>query len=136
MPQALSAGIYHDTGADEPMNFDEAIKVHTYWKVTLRWMINGHRPVDASEAADFHRCELGHWIDGAGAAHAALPEFQILTHAHAEFHRIAGAVIHKIQSGLTAEADAMLAPDGAFTLASVRTIDAIRALQAHVERSG
>lgn len=118
------------------MNFDEAIKVHTYWKVTLRWMINGHRPVDADETADFHRCELGHWIDGDGAVHAALPEFQTLTREHAEFHRIAGVAIHKIQTGLTAEADAMLAPDGAFTLASARTIDAIRALKARVEQAG
>lgn len=115
------------------MNFEDAIKVHTYWKVTLRWMINGHRPVDETTTADCHRCELGQWIDGAGACYAGVPAYLTLTQEHAEFHRIAGAVIHKIQSGLAGEADAMLAPDGAFTLASTRTIEAIRALQAHVE---
>lgn len=118
------------------MNFDEAIKVHTYWKVTLRWMINGHRPVIASEVADFHRCELGHWIDGEGQAYAHLPEFEALVHEHAEFHRIAGMAVEKIQRGEAAEAEAMLAPDGAFTQASARTIETIRALKAQVEPAG
>lgn len=115
------------------MNFDEAIKVHTYWKVTLRWMINGHRPVDEVETADCHRCELGQWIDADGALHAELPEYQALVHEHAEFHQVAAAVIHQIQCGWSAAADAMLAPEGAFTLASARTVEAIRALQARVE---
>lgn len=117
----------------EHMNFDEAIKVHTYWKVTLRWMINGHRAVDADEKSDAHRCELGNWIDQVGAEFGSLPEFQMLKHEHAEFHRVAGEVISKVQQGLVAEADVMLSTEGSFTAASARTIDAIRALKARVE---
>ena len=117
------------------MNFDDAIKVHTYWKVTLRWMINGHRPVDAAETADPHRCELGLWIDGEGKRYADLPEFIRLVQEHADFHRVAATAINKVRSGLNLEADEMLGPDGAFTQASMRTIDAIRALKAQVEQS-
>ena len=118
------------------MNFDEAIKVHTYWKLTLRWMINGDHPVDQAETADAHHCELGRWIDNEGACYAGFPEFQRLISEHAEFHRIAAEVVSHIQNGENGAAEAMLAPDGDFTRASTRTIDAIQALKAQVSATG
>ncbi len=111
------------------MNFADAIKAHTYWKVMLRWMINGERPVDPENAADSAICELGRWIHGAGRQYASLPAYTTLIRAHEEFHIIAASVIRRVQEGKKDEANAMLANEGEFTLASARTIDAIRALE-------
>jgi hypothetical protein len=49
--------------SEEPIvNFDEAIKAHTYWKVMLKWLINGQRPLDVSTVSLDSVCELGKWI--------------------------------------------------------------------------
>lgn len=111
------------------MNFEDAIKAHTYWKVMLRWMINGERPVAPESTADSSICELGRWIHGDGRQYAALPAYTTLIRAHEEFHIIAASVIKHVQEGKKDEAHAMLANEGEFTLASARTLDAIRALE-------
>lgn len=115
------------------MDLNQAIKAHTYWKLMLRWMINGERPVDPVATADDQRCELGQWIVGAGAAYGDLPEFVCLVGEHRNFHRIAGEVIALVTHGHRSAAEVMLAAEGEFSLASTRTLDAIRALQLRVE---
>ena len=116
-----------------PMNFEDAIKAHTFWKVTLRWMINGQRPIDPQTIAVDQACELGRWIHGEGQKYRHLPLFATLLGEHAEFHRVAAEVVEMIQSGNILGAEAMLEPEGRFTAASQHTIDAIRALQRAVE---
>jgi hypothetical protein len=111
------------------MNFDDAIKAHTYWKVMLRWMVNGERPVDPENTADSAICELGRWIHGDGRRYADLPAYTDLIRTHEEFHIIAASVIRCVQDGKKDLAHAMLANDGEFTLASARTIEAIRVLE-------
>lgn len=115
------------------MNFDDAIKAHTFWKVSLRWMINNGKPLDDAHIGSPHECELGHWILGEGACHHALPAFQALITQHEEFHRIAGQVVKSIETGQGEVAQNMLAPDGSFSLASAKTIEAIRELKDCVE---
>lgn len=115
------------------MDFDKAIKAHVFWKVTLRWMINGQHPLDEALVGADDQCELGRWIYADGAKYRELPGFAALIEEHAEFHRIAGAVVSRIHEDHSAEAEAMLAPEGAFTIASARTIAAIRALREQLE---
>lgn len=117
------------------MDFNEAIKAHTFWKVTLRWMINGQRSVDGEKLGRDTECELGHWIHGDGSQYQSFTSYQTLVHEHATFHRIAGEVAHKIQAGEAEAAMLMMADSGAFTMASARTVDAIRQLQREVEGS-
>ena len=117
------------------MNFDDAIKAHTFWKVSLRWMINNGKPLDDKHIGSPHECELGRWILGNGACHHALPAFQALIAQHDEFHHIAGEVAKCIESGQRDTAQTMLAPDGSFSMASAKTIEAIRDLKACVEIS-
>ncbi len=115
------------------MNFDEAIKAHTYWKVMLKWLINGQRPIDADIVALDGVCELGKWIAGDGQAYAGVPGFEVFVRQHTAFHEVAGEVARLVESGHRAQADAMMAPEGKFTLASEKTIAAIRALKLQVE---
>ena len=116
------------------MNFDDAIKAHTFWKVTLRWLINGQKPASGLKPGSSTDCELGQWILGAGSLFQQLPAYQALIHEHAEFHRIADRVVTTFESGKIDEARAMLAPEGSFSVSSAKTIDAIKALQTSVAK--
>lgn len=119
------------------MNFDDAIKAHTFWKVTLRWMINGQRLVDGKKLARDDECELGRWIVGAGIEYTECSAFQALVKEHAAFHLIAGDVAKKIADGNSEDALQMMSDSGDFSQASAKTIEAIRLLQREVEqRSG
>lgn len=115
------------------MNFDQAIKAHTYWKITLKWLISGHRPLDAVTSARDDACELGHWLAGAGQAFAACPGFEDLVREHAAFHAAAGAVVRWVEAGQNAQAQAMMEPLGEFSRASERTIEAITTLQQQLQ---
>lgn len=117
------------------MNFDDAIKAHTYWKVMLKWLINGQRPLDADTVAMDSVCELGKWIAEEGQAYAGLAGFDAFVRQHTAFHEAAGAVARLVESGHRAQADAMMAPAGEFALASEKTIAAIRELKLQVESS-
>ena len=65
------------------MDFNEAIKAHTFWKVTLRWMINGQRSIDGEKLGRDDECELGRWIYGHGAEYARFSAYQTLVKEHA-----------------------------------------------------
>jgi hypothetical protein len=117
------------------MNFDEAIKAHTYWKVMLKWLINGQRPLDANIVSLDSVCELGKWIAADGQAYSGLAGFDAFVRLHAAFHEAAGAVARLVESGHRAQADAMMAPQGEFTLASENTIAAIKNLKLQVENN-
>ena len=122
--------------SEEPaVNFDEAIKAHTYWKVMLKSLINGQRPLDASTVSLDSVCELGRWIAGVGRAYAELAGFDAFVRQHQAFHETAGAVARLVESGHRAQADAMMAPQGEFTVASEKTIAAIQELKLQVESS-
>lgn len=118
------------------MDFDEAIKAHTYWKVTLRWMINGQRPLDAEKLGCDHDCELGRWIHGDGREYCQFSAYQTLVREHSRFHAIAAEVAGCIATGDSALAMQMLGDSGAFSVASAQTIAAIRQLRCEVDATG
>ena len=115
------------------MDFNEAVKVHTFWKVTLRWMINGQRSVDGEKLGCDNECELGRWIHGDGAVYKRFSSYQVLVAEHAGFHAIAGEVARRIGAGESELAMQMMTDGGEFSLASARTIEAIRRLESEVE---
>lgn len=110
------------------MTFDEAIRSHTFWKVTLRWLVNGQKALDVTHLGDDRACELGAWIAAEQDRFARYPAFPELLAAHAAFHRLAAEVAHLAGQGETDAARALLADDGAFTQASARTVAALRGL--------
>lgn len=118
------------------MDFDEAIKAHTFWKVTLRWMINGQRPLDGEKLGCDHECELGRWIYGDGLAYRGFASYQVLVREHSRFHAMAAEVARRIAAGESEAAMRMMADSGDFSLASAQTIAAIRQLQREVGQAG
>ncbi len=111
------------------VNIDEAIRAHTFWKVTLRWLVNGRQKVDADMLGDDHACELGRWMDAEQAELARYPAYSDLCRIHAEFHRVAGEIARLALGGQTEEAARMLAPGSAFSRASEGIIAALKALR-------
>lgn len=111
------------------MNFDEAIRSHTFWKVTLRWLVNGQKSLDVGKLGDHGACELGAWIVAERERLSRYAAYAELVTAHAEFHRCAGDVARLVGLGETEAAQALLADTGAFTVASARTVAALRALE-------
>ena len=114
------------------MDFDEAVKAHVFWKVTLRWMINGRLPLDMEKLGDDRSCELGRWIHGDGSRFKAYPAYAAMVREHALFHDVVKEVVRQIIGGDTESANRMLSPEGEFTVASARTIAAIRALEREI----
>ncbi len=115
------------------MDFDEAIKSHTFWKVTLRWMIRGQHRVDGEKLERDDACEIGKWLRADGSKHSGCPAYQTLVREHAEFHTRAGAVARTLSEGNSEAALVMMSEQGEFAQASERTIAAIRQLQREVE---
>ena len=119
------------------MNFDEAIRIHTNWKVTLRWMINGRQPLDEGTLGRDDACEIGQWLAGDGERlYGSYPAFAAARREHANFHRSCAEVVRLIRADDARSASAMLAPAGDFSKASAATVEAIRALKAEVEGGG
>lgn len=118
------------------MDFDQAIKAHTFWKVTLRWMINGQRPLDSEVLGCAHECELGRWIHAAGLEYQQLASYHTLLREHARFHSIAAEVAARIAAGEREAAIRMMDNNGEFSLASAQTIEALRQLRREVEALG
>ncbi|BAL22364.1 CZB domain-containing protein [Azoarcus sp. KH32C] len=118
------------------MNFDEAIRSHTFWKITLRWLVNGRKGLDVAMLGDHRACELGRWLVSEADALAAYPAFAELVREHAEFHRHAAEIARLASEGALEEAGRLLAADSAFMRTSESTIAAIKALKAQAAPGG
>jgi hypothetical protein len=112
------------------MNFDDAVSAHTKWKIRLRATLDGTgEKLDSAAVARDDGCELGKWLHGEGTRYKTLGEHQSLVTAHARFHKCAGEVVAKHGQGLTADAEKLLAPGGAFAKNSTETVGAIMAMK-------
>lgn len=82
------------------MNFDDAVKAHSDWKMKLSsYLRNPDQSLRGADVCLDNRCELGKWIHGAGAKYAGLVEFKQLKDTHAQFHKAAAAIVDKANSG-------------------------------------
>jgi hypothetical protein len=112
------------------MDLNDAILVHQQWKTRLNMFLggNGSEALDPASVGRDDRCDLGAWIHGPGKReYASLPEFTQLVSAHAEFHRCAGEIVLRFQSGDKSGARTIL--DGAFHDHSKETAAAIQRLK-------
>ncbi|MBL0147461.1 MAG: cache domain-containing protein [Ideonella sp.] len=100
-------------------DFDKAIDAHRQWKVTLRRAIADRERLDADTLCKDDQCPLGQWIHGPGGKQwAHKPRFVELTERHAEFHREAGGVAKRINSGAYGEAERLIGSGSRFALVS------------------
>jgi methyl-accepting chemotaxis protein len=116
------------------MDFLGAIKAHHDWKQKLAEYLakpDGH--LKATDVSFDHKCSLGEWIHGDGAAYAKFPEFSTLKTEHARFHKAASEVINKANSGQRVSAETALSGKSEFAVASGACVMAIMRMRGKVE---
>lgn len=113
------------------MNFDDAIKSHVMWKTKLASYINKpDHSLNASVVAADKNCELGKWLHGEGSKHASLAEYSTLASDHARFHKAAGAIIAKADSGQNVSEEIALGGRSEYASASSSVVSSLMALKA------
>ena len=98
---------------------DQAIADHAAWKSRFRDFINGKIELDADTVGKENHCHFGKWIEHEGER-MLLPKevHDEIFSLHAEFHRVAAAVIEKKNKGDIQGAHQDIASNGAFGRAS------------------
>lgn len=108
------------------MDFNEAIKAHSDWKMKLKgYLRNPDGSLKAIDVSRDNKCALGQWIYGEGAKWSALPEYEILKTEHAKFHKEAAQVITKADSGQNITEEIALGANSGFSEASASVVGAI-----------
>jgi hypothetical protein len=112
-------------------DIEDAIKVHGAWKARFRDFLNGKAGLDLSEVGQTNACKLGMWL-GDGANRMLSPENHAKTcELHAQFHRVAGDIVHNIKQKDFMAARQSLAPAGAFDKASHELCAFLRKVSLH-----
>lgn len=109
------------------MDLNEAVLAHTKWKIRLKNFLSGggQEVLKADQVARDNQCDLGKWLYGEGARYAEHPEYVRLKQVHASFHKCAGHIVTLAGAGKTADAEAMLSPEGEFSRLSMTVVNAI-----------
>lgn len=112
------------------MDFTEAETVHREWKLKLRHAMTHKESVDVGAIAADDHCRLGKWLHGeAKNRFSKLKSYEDCVAKHAKFHQCAGKVAKAINAKMYAEAEAMLAANTEYMLASVEILEAISNLK-------
>ncbi len=115
------------------MNFDEAIRAHSDWKVKLSLYLK--KPDHSLKSGDIQidsKCALGQWIYGEGGKYSQMSEFQTLKAEHAHFHRAAAQVVQKADAGQNVGDDVAIGSASEFGKASSTVVSAIMHMKAKV----
>ena len=116
------------------MNFNEAIKAHSDWKMKLSAYLDKPDGSIKPEVVQLdNKCALGQWIYGEGASHQALPEYATLKTEHAKFHKAAAEVVRKADSGQNVTQEIALGKQSEFGLCSHNVVAAIMAIKRKVQ---
>ncbi len=116
------------------MNFDEAVKAHSAWKMKLSaYLRNPDKSLKADEVSQDNKCDLGKWIHGEAGQYSQLPEYSALKAEHANFHKAAADVIRKADSGQSTTEDTQLGGNSPFAKASSSVVAAIMAIRRKVD---
>jgi hypothetical protein len=112
------------------MNFDEAIAVHSHWKMKLTGYLG--RPDGTLKPADIapdNRCDLGKWIGGEGAKYATPPQFNSLKEQHTRFHKAAAEIVRRANAGENMAAEVALGANSDFGRTSGAVVLAIMGMK-------
>ena len=116
------------------MDFDEAIKAHSAWKMKLSmYLKKPDGSLKVSEIQVDNKCALGQWIYGEGAKYSSHPEFATLKTEHALFHKAAAQVVQKADSGQDTSKETSLGSKSEFASASSSVVSAIMAIRRKVQ---
>lgn len=118
------------------MDFDEAIKAHSAWKMKLSNYLK--KPDGSLKAADIqvdNKCILGQWIYGEGSKWNSLAEYATLKSEHAKFHRAAADIVRKADSGQSTSEETALGAKSEFGLTSNSVVAAIMSMRRKAQKS-
>lgn len=112
------------------MDFDEAIKAHSAWKLKLStYLRKPDGSLKPNEVQLDNKCALGQWIYGEGAKWSTLSEYTSLKNEHSRFHKAAAEVIKKADSGQDTNEDTALGSKSEFASASNNVVSAIMGIR-------
>jgi len=108
------------------VDFDEAIKAHSDWKMKLATYLR--KPDGSLKPADVcmdNACALGKWIHGDGRKYAAIPDYGTLKAEHAAFHAETANIVRRANAGEQVKEETALSADSEFTRASKAVVQSI-----------
>lgn len=107
---------------------DKAIGSHGSWKGRIRTLIESEKPdIPVETAALADACDFGKWLSGQtlSARDKDSAHYTKVNELHARFHKVAAAAIGLALAGKKAEAEKMVAGNGAFTALSAELTTAM-----------
>lgn len=115
------------------MDFQEAIRAHSAWKMKLAaYVFKPDHSLSSSEVGADDKCELGKWLKGDGRKYSNLPEYSGLVFKHALFHNAAASVIVKADCGQCVDDEIALGAKTPFAEASSAVVSALMTIKAKV----
>ena len=115
------------------MDFQQAIQAHVNWKIKLAsYIAKPDRSLNEVEVSRPDGCELGKWLSSEEKKRAASPEYARLMTDHARFHKAAGEIIKKADSGQSVAEDVALGGKSEFSQASTAVISALMKLKSQL----
>jgi predicted esterase len=116
------------------VNWDDAVKTHTAWKMKLLTYIRDpSKKLDPAAVGVDNRCPLGMWLHGEGKQKlAAMPEFETLIAEHARFHQAVGSVVEQVNAGETVPDQTVLGWESEFAASSRSVVTTITKLKRKV----
>ncbi len=110
---------------------DDAIGVHTNWKLKLLTAVNGGEVPDRNKVCVDNQCDLGKWIYGDGQKSLGQsPDLAKLKEEHKRFHQTVGSIIDLVQQKKVVEAKKNIL-EGEFHARSLGVVSCIQALKKH-----
>ncbi|CAO4838651.1 MAG: hypothetical protein CNLJKLNK_00014 [Holosporales bacterium] len=118
------------------MNFEEAIKAHSDWKLKLqRYLRSPDGTIDVQRLEKDNLCTLGQWLHTEGKVHAHLPEYQKLIKEHEGFHREAADIVRKKDNGENVTEATSLSSNSPFIKHSVEVVSILMRLKRLIQKN-
>ncbi len=116
------------------MNWDDAVKTHTAWKMKLlSYILDPSKKLDPAAVGADNCCSLGKWLHSEGKQKlAAMPEFETLIAEHARFHRAVGSVVEQVNAGKIVPNQAVLGWESEYAASSRSIVTTIMSLKRKV----
>lgn len=99
-------------------DIEDAIKVHGAWKARFRDFLNGKAGLDLFEVGKTDACKLGMWLDDGARRMLSSENHAKICELHAQFHHVAGSIVHDIKQKDFMAARRALVSAGSFDQAS------------------
>lgn len=112
-------------------DIEDAVKVHGAWKAKFRDFLNGKAGMDLSEVSHTNACKLGKWLEDGGQRMLSAENHAKTCELHAQFHQVAGDIVHNIKQKDFEAARQALASAGTFDQASHALCAFLRKIALH-----